>query len=75
MEKKIHCAIRIKGLLDLANALIDPSFTKEILKYSNTGKLKPPTIGPYDGIKDPINNVQNFSCIYTTLVLPMPLYA
>lgn len=60
MEKKIRNYIREKGLLDLMDVVINPPFTKEIMIYSNSEKLKPPSIDPYNGTKDPINYIHTF---------------
>lgn len=57
MEKKIKNYMRRKGLLDPTNVVINPHFTKEIMKYPKSEKLKPPPINPYDGTKDPIDYI------------------
>lgn len=53
IKKKIRKTIKEKRLLDLADVMIDLLSNKEI----NPVKLKPPTIDPYNGAKDPIKNV------------------
>lgn len=53
VKKKMRSCMREKGLLDLTDAAIDPSFTREILVYPNIKKLKPLPIDPYDGTRDP----------------------
>lgn len=60
MERKIHCVMRDKGLLDPINVMINLSFTKKILEYPNSRKHKPLIINPYDGIKNPIGHIQTF---------------
>lgn len=60
MEKKIKKSIKKKSLLNLNDVVIEFPFTKEILEHLNLGKLNPPSIDPYDGIKDPIDYVQTF---------------
>lgn len=39
MEKKIYGVMRGKGLLDLANAITNSPFTKEMLEYPNNKNL------------------------------------
>lgn len=39
------------------DVVIDPPFTKEVLEYPNTGKLKPPAIDLYEDTRNPINYV------------------
>lgn len=52
--------MREKGLLDSTDMVMDPLFTKAIMVYPNTGKLKPLPKDSYDGTKDPIDHVQTF---------------
>lgn len=33
--------MREKGLLDLMDVVIDPSFIKQVMEYPNSGKLNP----------------------------------
>lgn len=47
-------------MIDPSSIVVEPLFTKKILKYLTTGKPKPPTIDLYDRTKDPINHVQTF---------------
>lgn len=51
MKQNIMKAMKEKGLLNPIDAVIKPSFTKEILKYLDPGKLKPLAIDPYNGTK------------------------
>lgn len=60
MEEKILHVMIEKGLLNLVDTVIDLPFTKEILEYLNSGKLKPLTIDLYDDTKDPIDHIQTF---------------
>lgn len=56
---KIYNTMKEKEFLDPLNAVLDPPFIT-ILEHLNTIKLKPPTIDPYHGTKEPINHVQTF---------------
>lgn len=56
-EKKIRKAIKEKVLFDPNDMVIELPFTKKILKYPNSKKLKPPAIDPCNGTKDFINHV------------------
>lgn len=49
-----------RGLLDSAHVVMEPPFIKEIIEYPNASKLKPSSIDPYDGNKDPIKHMQMF---------------
>lgn len=49
--------MREKGLLNPADIIVDSLFTKEVMVYPNSGKLKPLPINPYDGTKDPLDHV------------------
>lgn len=46
-----------KKAIKPVDVAIEPSFTKDILKYPNPGKLKPLAINPYDHTQDPIGHV------------------
>lgn len=58
--EKIEKAIKEKGLLDPVDAVIESLSLRRYWKYPNLGKLKPPAIDTYVGIKDPIDHVQMF---------------
>lgn len=60
IERKIKKSIKEKDLLAPNEVVIKPPFTKETLECPNPGKLKPSSIDPYDGTKDPIDHVQTF---------------
>lgn len=65
--------MRKKGLLDPVDAVIDPSFTKEVLEYSNSEKLKPSAIDPFHDQKNPLIMFRHFNPIYNASVPQMPL--
>lgn len=48
--------MRKKGLLDPTDVVIDPPFTKRIMAYPNSSKLKSLPIDPYDGTKESIDH-------------------
>lgn len=57
MEKKTMSYLRERGILAFMNVVIDLPFTKEIMMYPNTSKLKPPPINLYDSTKDYMDHV------------------
>lgn len=52
--------MREKDLLDATNVFINPSFTKKVMEYPNSKKLKPLSIDPYDRTKDHVDHIQTF---------------
>lgn len=49
-----------KGLLYPTDAMIDPSFTKEILEHPSIEQFKLSAIHMYDGTRDPIDHMWAF---------------
>lgn len=60
LKKKTRKIMKKKRLLDPIKVVIDPRFTKEILEYPNSRKLKPSINDPYDETKGPIDHIQTF---------------
>lgn len=58
MKKKKNRSYTLKkGLLDPTDVVINPQFTKEVMEYPYSSKLKPPSIDPYDKTKDPVDHI------------------
>lgn len=60
IENKIKSCMRENGLLDPMVVIIDLPFTKKVMEYLNSGKLKRLPIDSYDDAKDLINHVHAF---------------
>lgn len=60
MEKKIKKVMKEKRLQDPIDLMIKPPFTKKILEYMNSEKLKPPAINLYNGTNDLNDHIQTF---------------
>lgn len=57
LDKKIQLPIRDQGNLDDLHLTAKPLLTARIMNYERPAKFRPPTLDPYDRIKDPLNHV------------------
>lgn len=60
MEKNIWSRIGEKGSAGLTDVVIGLPVSKEIMVYPNRGKIKPPTIDPYEWVNDLVDHAQTF---------------